>query len=177
MGPRSLNSMDAAVAAVDDKSPAFRHKEKDMKKSAFLPAAAAALGILMTAMGPVQADSQKNKNTWRNLAIGAGVVAGHGLITHNGTETILGAAGAAYSANRYEQDRHHQSQASAARARYYRNHHRVNSHKTYRHTYTTTRTTPRSYHRSYTNGNRKYYTYDGHKYYQNLNTGSRVRVW
>jgi len=118
-----------------------------MKKVAFLPVAAAAAGLVISMMGPVQADTQKNKNLWRNLAIGAGVVAGHGLITHNGTETLLGAAGAAYSANRYEQDRHHQSQAKAARANYYRS------------------------------SNRKYYMYGGHKYYKNLDTGSRVMVW
>lgn len=118
-----------------------------MKKIAFLPVAAAAAGILISSIGPVQADSQKNKNLWRNLAIGAGVVAGHGLITHNGTETLIGAAGAAYSANRYEKDRHNQAQRSAARAQY----HRV--------------------------GNRTYYMYRGHKYYKNFDTGARVMVW
>ena len=122
-------------------------KGDKMKKVAFLPAAAVAAGLIVSMMGPVQADTQKNKNLWRNLAIGAGVVAGHGLITHNGTETLLGAAGTAYSANRYEQDRHHQSQAAAARARY----HRV--------------------------GNKTYYMYRGHKYYKNWDTGSRVMVW
>ena len=64
---------------------------------------AAAFGLTMVAQSAAIADStsqQKNKNLWRNLAIGAGVIAGHGLITHNGTETLLGAAGAAYSANR-----------------------------------------------------------------------------
>lgn len=82
-------------------------------------------GIAMTALAPLsaQADSQKNKNLWRNLAIGSGVVAAHGLVRHNGTETLLGAAGAAYSANRYEQDRHHQSQRSSWR-RWHRRHYR-----------------------------------------------------
>ena len=85
---------------------------------------AATAGIAMTALAPIsaQADSQKNKNLWRNLAIGSGVVAAHGLVKHNSTETLLGAAGAAYSANRYEQDRHHQSQRSAARKRWHRTH-------------------------------------------------------
>lgn len=87
-------------------------------------------GVAMTALAPLAANAdstQNNKNLWRNLAIGSGVVAAHGLVKHNGTETLIGAAGAAYSANRYEQDRHHQSQAAAARrarARYHRLHHR-----------------------------------------------------
>ena len=66
---------------------------------------------------------QKNKNQWRNLGIAGAAVAGYGLLKHNSTATVLGAAGAAYSANRYEQDRHSQSQAQARRdqrARYHR---------------------------------------------------------
>jgi len=66
------------------------------------------------------ADSrQKNKNDWRNLAGIGAAVAGYGLLKGNKTATILGAAGAAYSANRYEKDRHSQSEAKANRARYY----------------------------------------------------------
>ena len=73
---------------------------------------------------PVLADpasQQKNKNQWRNLGIAGAAIAGYGLLTHNQNATILGAAGGAYSANRYEQDRHHQSQDNANRQRYYRN--------------------------------------------------------
>ena len=77
-----------------------------------------------------QASQQKNKNQWRNLGIAGAAVAGYGLLKHNSTATILGAAGAAYSANRYEQDRHHQSQDNAARQRYYRAH---RYHRHYRH--------------------------------------------
>jgi len=97
-----------------------------MKTITRLNLLAVTAGVALTALAPISAmadSTQKNKNLWRNLAIGSGVVAAHGLIKHNGTETLLGAAGAAYSANRYEQDRHHQSQASAARrARYHRLH-------------------------------------------------------
>lgn len=85
------------------------------------------LGLLATvavsACTPVLADpgsQQNNKNTWRNLGIAGAVVAGYGLLKHNQTATVLGAAGAAYSANRYEQDRQHQSQDSTNRRRYYR---------------------------------------------------------
>jgi predicted dienelactone hydrolase len=86
----------------------------------------AVAAVLATALlAPMaKADStQSNKNLWRNLAIGAGVVAGHGLITHNGTETLIGLAGAAYSANRYEQERHSQSvERQHERDEYYRHH-------------------------------------------------------
>ena len=87
------------------------------------------LGLLTTlaatALAPVSvlangASRQQNKNTWRNLGIVGAAVAGYGLLNHNSTATVLGAAGAAYSANRYEQDRHSQSQAHANRYRYYR---------------------------------------------------------
>ena len=132
---------------------------------------AATFGLTVLATSTAFADStsqQKNKNLWRNLAIGAGVIAGHGLITHNGTETLLGAAGAAYSANRYEQDRKHQSQANSWRQRY---------HRTYGHTY---------YNNGYSNGysynttrsgypnyypNIKYFRQNGHVYYKDLDTG------
>jgi hypothetical protein len=95
---------------------------------------AATAGVAMMALAPLAANAdstQKNKNLWRNIAIGSGVVAAHGLIKHNGTEALIGAAGAAYSANRYEQDRHHQSQAAAARRARYHRLHRYHHH--YRH--------------------------------------------
>ncbi len=91
-------------------------------------AATVAAGIL----APISAQADQNsKNQWRNLGIGGAAVAGYGLLHHNSTATLLGAAGAAYSANRYEQDRHHQSQAQAARDRraYYYRHH---THRHYR---------------------------------------------
>ena len=57
-----------------------------------------------------QQNTQANKNDWRNLTIGAGALAVVGLLTHNSTIGLIGAAGAAYSADRYEQERHSQSQ-------------------------------------------------------------------
>ena len=69
------------------------------------------------------ASRQKNKNMWRNGAILGGAAALYGLHNHDTTTTILGAGAAAYSANRYEKDRHSQSQTQAARdkrARYHR---------------------------------------------------------
>jgi hypothetical protein len=139
----------------------------NVKKTLMLPGIVAMVALtVMTSIGPVfAADRQKKKNNWRNLAIGAGVIAGHGLLRHNNTETLIGAAGAAYSASQYEKERKAQSRESAARHRYHR--------------YNGTRYTPRYHRRStstYTTGNRKYYTYNGHRYYMNLNTGRRVRL-
>jgi len=57
-----------------------------------------------------QDNRQHNKNTWRNLGTAGAAIAAYGLLNHNSTATLLGAAGAAYSANRYEQDRQSQSQ-------------------------------------------------------------------
>ena len=88
------------------------------------------LGLLATAavaaFAPASAlaDSrQDNKNFWRNGAALGGATALYGLLKHNNTATLLGAAGTAYAAKRYEDDRHSQSQAQAARdqrARYHR---------------------------------------------------------
>lgn len=64
-------------------------------------------------------NQQDNKNTWRNLTIGAGALAVAGLLDHNKTMTVVGALGAAYSADRYEQDRHNQSVDNSGRD-YYR---------------------------------------------------------
>lgn len=88
---------------------------------------------------------QKTKNEWRNLGIGSAAVGVWGLLKHDNTLTFLGAAGALYSANRYEQDRKSQSKTQRARAAmfakgyYYRNGHKYvrktvykNGHKYYR---------------------------------------------
>jgi len=87
-----------------------------------------AVTVATTALAPLaahadQSSRQSNKNQWRNLAGAGAAVAGYGLLKHNNTATILGVAGAAYSANRYEKDRHSQSQSQARRdrnARYHR---------------------------------------------------------
>jgi hypothetical protein len=136
---------------------------------------AATFGLTMVAQSAAMADSasqQKNKNLWRNLAIGAGVIAGHGLITHNGTETLLGLGGAAYSANRYEQDRKHQSQQNSWRQRY----HRTDRHYYYNNGYNNGASSYRSYSTTssgYPNyyPNIKYFRQNGHVYYKNLDTG------
>ena len=94
---------------------------------------------------------QKNKNTWRNGAIGAGAVGLYGLLKGNKTATVLGAAGAAYSASRYEKDRKSQDQNKRTRARYHRS-------------------------GDYVKDGKKYYKYNGHMYYKDLNDGSRHKV-
>ena len=94
--------------------------------------------------------SQSTKNQWRNLGTGAAALGVYGLATHNSGLAIAGIAGAAYSANRYETDRRHQSQA---RQRYlHRQMHR----------------------RHYSN--RTYYWYEGHEYYLDRDSGSRTRI-
>ncbi len=81
-----------------------------------------AFAVLATAsLAPVaRADSQSNKNMWRNAAIGAGAATIYGLANHQNTTSWLGAAGTAYSLKRYEDARHEQSVANARRSYYYR---------------------------------------------------------
>jgi hypothetical protein len=97
-----------------------------MKTARIMTIVGLAATVAAAALAPMAAQADQNsKNQWRNLGIGGAAVAGYGLLHHNSTATLLGVAGAAYSANRYEQDRHHQSQQQAARdrrARYYRYH-------------------------------------------------------
>jgi hypothetical protein len=62
---------------------------------------------------------QQTKNEWRNLAIASGGLGILGLLTKEPTLTFAGAAGALYSANRYEQDRKSQSSLSRSRAYYF----------------------------------------------------------
>ena len=121
-------------------------------KSITLGIVAALLTATLAAPFGAHADSrQKNKNTWRNGAIGAGAVGLYGLLKGNKTATLLGAAGAAYSANRYEKDRKSQDQNKRTRARYHRG-------------------------GDYIKNGKKYYKYDGHMYYKDLNDGSRHKV-
>ena len=72
------------------------------------------MAALTLVSGSVQAD-QNSKNQWRNLSIGAGALGAIGLATHSGPLAILGIGGAAYSASRYEKDRHHQSEDNGYR--------------------------------------------------------------
>lgn len=62
---------------------------------------------------------QKHKNEWRNLAIAAGAISIIGLLNKDSTLTFAGAAGALYSAYRYEQDRKSQNRLNRARAYYF----------------------------------------------------------
>ena len=47
---------------------------------------------------------QDQKDTWKNLAIGSGVVGLIGALSHNDTLAVIGAAGLIYSAYRYDTD-------------------------------------------------------------------------
>lgn len=92
-----------------------------MKLGTQITALAVLASVATAALSPAAlADNrQKNKNGWRNMAGIGAAVAGYGLLKGNKTATVLGAAGAAYSANRYEKDRHSQSEIKANRARYH----------------------------------------------------------
>ena len=81
--------------------------------------------VVVTAVAPVMPAAaqsrhrQNTKNTWRNAAIGSGALGVVGLLTHNSTLGIVGAAGGLYSLSRYEHDRKSQSKADHERARLY----------------------------------------------------------
>ncbi len=111
--------------------------------------AAFAMGgtLLMPVTASAQSSShrQQQKNQWRNLTIGAGALGLYGLLKGDKTLMFAGAAGALYSANRYEQDRKSQSKADRARASYFSR----SSFKRDGHTY-----------------HRKTVMKNGHKYYQ-----------
>ena len=86
-----------------------------------------ALGGFAAAPIAVNAQSshrQQTKNQWRNLAYGSGAASILGFLTHNNTIGWLGAAGAGYSAYRYEQDRKSQSRSHAYHLRHARRRHK-----------------------------------------------------
>jgi hypothetical protein len=73
---------------------------------------------------------QGTKNTWRNVGIGSAALGVVGLVKHNNTLMLAGAAGALYSASRYEHDRKSQSKTDRARAsRYSRKSYTKNGHR------------------------------------------------
>ena len=55
-----------------------------------------------------RSSTQNDKNNMRNLAIAGAAVAAYGLLNHNSTATLLGAAGAAVAGSQYEKDRQQQ---------------------------------------------------------------------
>lgn len=93
-----------------------------MQLNAITSKAVAFIALASFAVAPVTVNAQSSKhrqetkNTWRNLAIGSGVVGLLGLLKGDKFLTIAGAAGALYSADRYEKDR--KSQRKEDRARY-----------------------------------------------------------
>ncbi|MDX2065223.1 MAG: hypothetical protein SFX74_05720 [Fimbriimonadaceae bacterium] len=62
---------------------------------------------------------QDKKNEWRNLAYVGGALGAWGLLKGDNTLAFTGAAGALYSAYRYEQDRKSQSRLNRTRAAYF----------------------------------------------------------
>jgi hypothetical protein len=84
-----------------------------------------AFSIALPTIAPAQSRKsqyerrQETKNEWRNIGIASGVVAILGLLNDDPTLTFVGAAGALYSAHRYEQDRKSQNSLRRARATYF----------------------------------------------------------
>jgi|GEM_PF-1911657 len=75
----------------------------------------ATLGLVVTTLAvPAMSEAQsrdqlrrrqQQKNQWRNIGYGSAAVGLYGLLKGDRNLAILGGAGAAYSAHRYEQDR------------------------------------------------------------------------
>ncbi len=89
--------------------------------SALTVSAIAFTGIAapMTAMAQGVEHRKKTRDEWKNLGLGAGALALLGLVTKNGTLTLVGAAGGLYSAYRYEQDRKSADKMARQRAELY----------------------------------------------------------
>jgi hypothetical protein len=88
-----------------------------------------ALGLLATlaasSLTPALADGprgqlQADKNTARNIGIAGAAVAVYGLLSHNSTATVIGAAGALIGGSQYEKDSQKQSRDNHWGDRYYR---------------------------------------------------------
>ncbi len=62
---------------------------------------------------------QSKKNEWRNIGIASAAAGVYGFVKGDKTLGVLGAAGAAYSASRYEKDRKSQSATDRQRAALY----------------------------------------------------------
>jgi len=104
-----------------------------MNRSSRLALAVATATMAVMALAPIAAladNTQSQKNNWRNGAIGAGAVTLYGLVNHQHTTALLGAAGTAYALSQYERKRHEQSQRRASRE-YYRRHHYHHHHHEY----------------------------------------------
>jgi len=83
-----------------------------MKIKSILLSGLAALSLGAFTLAPTSAQAQswrhhreQKQNEWRDIAIGAGAVGLLGALSHDNTLTFVGAAGALYSINRYNQDR------------------------------------------------------------------------
>ena len=100
-----------------------------------------ALGLLAaTALAPLSASAQdhrqKTKNDWRNIGIGSAALGAVGLLKGDSFLTLAGAAGAAYSASRYEHDRKSQKADERKRAEMFRKgYYYSNGHKYVKRTY------------------------------------------
>jgi hypothetical protein len=97
-----------------------------MKIRSIVASAIACLAIGGATLAPVTIQAQNwsqhrhnMQNDWRNIAIGSGALGLLGLLNHDNTLTFVGAAGALYSYNRYDQDRRSTSRMRRLRAEYF----------------------------------------------------------
>ncbi len=89
-----------------------------MLSTAIMPAIASAQSL--KDLERIVTQRQQKKNEWRNIGIGSALVSLFGLVKGDNTLMFAGAAGALYSAYRYEQDRKSQSRSARARAELFR---------------------------------------------------------
>jgi hypothetical protein len=77
---------------------------KNTLKQSIVAIALGAVLMVPSIAGAQSYHRQNQKNQWKDLAIGAGALGILGALTHNDTLTAIGAAGALYSAYRYDAD-------------------------------------------------------------------------
>jgi hypothetical protein len=102
-----------------------------MKKYVVALAAVIAMAGLSPQAAMAQTARQKDKNNMRNLGIGLGAVAAHEFVKGRNTNGLVAAAGAAYSAKKYEDARKAQARENnrITRRYVYRNGKRVGYYK------------------------------------------------
>lgn len=103
-------------------------------------------------------------NTWRNIAIGAGVLTGYGLLKHKRSLAVIGGVATGLSYLKYRKERKHEKRVAMARSQSYYAYrpayhpaYRYNSASPYRYS-----SAPVRYHRSYS---RSYYQPRHHVYH------------
>jgi len=95
---------------------------KSMKLIAAGIAATIMAGAMMTGPAAMAQSRQNDKNTMRNIGIGAGAAAAWEALHGKGTNALILGAGAAYAGKKYEDSRKAQSKENSHRRYGYRSH-------------------------------------------------------